>query len=239
MITIAEFFIPILFLFLYIVFYSFELAAVFQSWKPKRFGTGLFVGPIFEITNVFLVFALIGFIAFFPGTLLDLGSRLAIPAFIFLTIQAVRIGAMMDLVYEKKQSRFSKDILAIASILTPTILLGGTIPVFLFANTSSPAAILLSIAIGIFAACTTSITAILFLDARKNMHKKIRVWAWILFQAILWVLVPLLACLSHGSFAMVAKNATDTATARILLAICGLGFVATVPGIAIAYATFL
>lgn len=184
MITIFAFCIPILFLFLYVVFFSIEIAAVLDAIHWDHSYTRFSVTPIWEVTNIFLVFVIVSLLAFFPQGMLVWAPLLALPILVFLTVQAVRIGLVMVISYGKSSSMALYKALVVTSVLTLAILVGGTFPVFLIGQSVfSSTGWLLGIVSALVTAFVSVTTARLFLAQRR----KSAFWAgaaffgWIVF----------------------------------------------------------
>ena len=136
MIEYLAIFIPVISLFIYAALFLIECgASVFMVW-PKLLEGGADVvraqvTPIWEATNVFLVFAIISLIALFPGAMPAWGNALIIPLFLFLAVVGIRVLGMLYLFYKKGESRAMKAVLLVANLLAPAVLVGGVIPFFL------------------------------------------------------------------------------------------------------------
>ncbi|MFF2091232.1 cytochrome d ubiquinol oxidase subunit II [Paenibacillus sp. NPDC058174] len=86
------------FLFGYLIVASIDFGAGFFSYYSSITGTrhvihaiiNRYLSPVWEVTNVFLVFFFVGFIGFFPDTAYYYGTALLIPGSIAIVLLAVR-----------------------------------------------------------------------------------------------------------------------------------------------------
>ena len=239
MIIILALILPVLFLFLYNVFFSIETAATLQWWQPKTLGTKFSIAPIFEITNVFLVFALVSVFAFFPSTVATWGPLLTIPALVFLSISGVRIIGMIYLIHEKNNAPFLKNILVITSILTPAVIVGGTVPWMIIGNTNSEITLFLGIALVLFIVSTNLVTSILFLGRHLYKNPRWYLWIWIVLLGIIWAIIVGGIIQETHALVTLGQVITDIQTAYMLFGVCGVGIIITLPGVVLAYSLFL
>ena len=124
-----------------------------------------YMNPVWETTNVFLVFAIVSLIALFPAATPVWGAALIVPFFIFLVVAAVRVTGMLYVFYRNGNSRAMKAMLFIAAMLAPAVLLGGTVPFFLTGALPHDASTWeLAIAIGLFGAAGVISFSTLFFD---------------------------------------------------------------------------
>lgn len=86
------------FLYGYLIVASVDFGAGFFSYYAQRTGKGhtvnrvieRYLSPVWEVTNVFLVFFVVGIIGFFPDTAYYYGTALLIPGSIALILLAIR-----------------------------------------------------------------------------------------------------------------------------------------------------
>ena len=127
-------------LFIYAILFSIECGATLFIFAPKLAGKEAdnlirrYINPAWETTNVFLIFALLWLIAFFPGATPVWGRALIIPFLIFLIAMGVRSVGMLYIFYKEGESRAMKLLLLIASLAAPMALAGGVFPFFILGN---------------------------------------------------------------------------------------------------------
>jgi cytochrome bd-type quinol oxidase subunit 2 len=230
--------IPIFFLFLYITLFPLEIGAILQRWKPQRFGNSFSVTPVWELTGVFLVFALVSFMAFFPGALTIYGPLLVLPMFIFLTFQAIRIILFMLLFYRPESPSILLPILFVITLLTPAVLVGSALPLLVFGAAWTTLHGLITagfVAIAVMA--ISMIIAIVFLQYyEKQPGGRVRFWLLIACLVCVWIILSLRLLPNNARMAYLL---TDTHTAAMLLWVCLIGTCLIVPGIALLYNIFL
>jgi len=239
MIFILAFCIPILFLFLYIVFFSFEIAASLQSSHPNFFKTNFSPAPVWELTNVFLIFALVSAMGFFPNAIATWAPQIALPMFAFLVIQAIRVCAMMIVFYGKNPSPRTKEILLGSSILAPAFLIGAVAPAFLIgASFFSPQGFTIGILFALIAAIVCIVTAVLFLESRskKMPHAKKIFWLW---MVIIVIIFGIFVAHAFPGIQSIGQMIADQNTVEILLCVCAVGILVSIPGIILLYSFFL
>jgi cytochrome d ubiquinol oxidase subunit II len=128
--------VPILSLFIYAVLFSIECGATLFIIAPALVGGDdslihRYINPAWETTNVFLIFALIWLIAFFPGAAPIWGHALILPLFLFLAVMGIRATGMLYVFYKGGSNRAMKYLLLAASFAAPMTLAGGVLPYFL------------------------------------------------------------------------------------------------------------
>jgi cytochrome d ubiquinol oxidase subunit II len=191
--------IPITSLFIYAVLFMIECGApIFICW-PQLLGRDdhdgaamvrAYMNPVWETTNVFLVFTLISLIAFFPAAVPVWGRALIIPFLISLIVMAARIVGMLYVFYREGKSRAMKALLLVANLLSPAVLFGGTVPYFL--TGSLPMGTLdwgLAISIALLAMAATIVLSSLFFNymrARRSAPwnpriRRLVLWAYSAF----------------------------------------------------------
>lgn len=133
---------PIVSLLVYAVLFSIECGATLFIFAPDIAGTGggtndgdrlirNYINPAWETTNVFLIFALLWLIAFFPGAVPVWGHALIVPFLVFLVIMGIRAVGMLYVFYKEGENRAMKFLLFIASFAAPMALAGGVLPYFI------------------------------------------------------------------------------------------------------------
>jgi cytochrome d ubiquinol oxidase subunit II len=127
--------VPILSLFVYAVLLSIECGATLFIVAPALVGGDelmhRYINPAWETTNVFLIFALIWLIAFFPGAAPLWGHALILPFLLFLVVMGIRATGMLYVFYKGGENRAMKYLLLAASFAAPMALAGGVLPYFI------------------------------------------------------------------------------------------------------------
>lgn len=81
-----------------------------------------YVGPFWEITNVFLIMLAVAIVGFFPGAAFDLGAVLLVPGSLILVLLALR-GAFLVYSYTADRHRQALRVVAgVTGILVPALL---------------------------------------------------------------------------------------------------------------------
>ncbi len=128
-------------LFIYAVLFSIECGATLFIFAPTLAGMDddnlirKYINPAWETTNVFLIFALMWLIAFFPGAAPIWGRALIIPFLIFLIMMGIRSLGMLYVFYKEGDRRMMKFMLLVASLAAPMSLAGGALPFFILGDT--------------------------------------------------------------------------------------------------------
>ncbi|SER96906.1 cytochrome d ubiquinol oxidase subunit II [Salisediminibacterium halotolerans] len=132
------------FLFGYLIVASIDFGAGFYSYYSKATNKAhiihnivqRYLSPVWEVTNVFLVFFLIGIIGFFPDTAYYYGTALLIPGSIAIILLAIRGSYYAFSTYGAKDSHFFSFLYGATGLLIPasltvvlTVSLGGYIVV--------------------------------------------------------------------------------------------------------------
>jgi cytochrome bd ubiquinol oxidase subunit II len=81
-----------------------------------------YLSPVWEVTNVFLVFFFVGLIGFFPDSAYYFGTALLVPGSIFIILQAFRGGYYAFSTYGFKDRRFYMFIYGATGLLIPASL---------------------------------------------------------------------------------------------------------------------
>ena len=114
---------PILSLYVYMVLSSVEFgASIFRLWpkllrRPEVVST--YLNPIWEATNVFLVYFVICLMTFFPKASGRLGTDLLWVVFPALAFFSLRVIGMLLIYYGEIRSRIADGLLFAGSFLTP------------------------------------------------------------------------------------------------------------------------
>jgi cytochrome d ubiquinol oxidase subunit II len=99
--------------------------AFFQMFPKIRNSPGndsLYVKPVWETTTVFLVFAIIGIMTFFPAAFAAFGRSLLPLLFITVLLMAIRGALMLILHYAQIRSRFADLLFLLFSLAIPVSL---------------------------------------------------------------------------------------------------------------------
>ena len=206
--------IPITSLFIYAVLFMIECgAAIFVCWpqllgRDGNDGEGVvksFMSPVWETTNVFLVFTLVSLIAFFPAAVPVWGRALVVPFLVFLIVMGVRVVGMLYVFYREGESRAMKGLLFVASLLAPAVLFGGIVPYFL--TGALPAGRLdwiFAVVVGLLAmALTITLSSLFFNYIRANRavpwNPRIRTLMLWFYGAFLFLFVVMESFLQFAS----------------------------------------
>ena len=122
MIAHLAIFIPIVSFFIYAVLLFVECGATaIACWSSPDVMhlVRAYVTPVWETTNVFLVFAIISFAALFPAATPVWGTALIVPFLVFLIVVAARIVGMLYVFYRNGERRSMKALLLVADLLAP------------------------------------------------------------------------------------------------------------------------
>ncbi len=177
---------PVVSLFIYALLFMVECGAPIFLAAPELLsrsteGRGLvsgYIAPVWEATNVFLVFSFVSLMAFFPGAFAVWGHALAVPFFIFLAVMAVRVVGMLYVFYHGGRNRFMEILLVWAALASPVAFAAGIIPFFLVG--SMPYGVmdwLLAFGLGGFALAATLFISFLFFEylaARRGLAAPVR-----------------------------------------------------------------
>jgi cytochrome d ubiquinol oxidase subunit II len=113
-------------LFIYIALSSIEYGMAFFQMFPKIRNSpsddSLYVKPVWETTTVFLVFAIIGIMTFFPAAFAAFGRSLLPLLFITVLLMAVRGALMLILHYAQSRSRAADLLFLLFSLAIPVSL---------------------------------------------------------------------------------------------------------------------
>lgn len=125
-------------LFIYAVLLSIECGAAIFVSVPELLGSKelvrAYINPVWETTNVFLIFAFVSIIAFFPGALPAWGRALIVPFFAFLAFMGLRAIGMLYFFYKGGKNRAMKLLFLVAALGAPAVLAGGILPYLLTGN---------------------------------------------------------------------------------------------------------
>ncbi|MDR3581770.1 MAG: cytochrome d ubiquinol oxidase subunit II [Candidatus Pacebacteria bacterium] len=190
-------------LFLYAVLLMIECGATVFVAVPELLGAGgggekmaaVYIAPLWETTNVFLVFAFVSLMAFFPGAVSIWGRALAVPFFVFLAVMGVRAIAMLLVFYRKGAGRFAKALLVCAALASPAVFAAGIVPYFLTAGAPYGGGPLLAFCLGGFALAATFLVSFSFfgyLAARRAVRTTHSMDFLTTFFALVFILVVIL-----------------------------------------------
>ncbi|UCZ52590.1 cytochrome d ubiquinol oxidase subunit II [Bacillus shivajii] len=118
------------FLYGYLIVASVDFGAGFFSYYTKRTNKNhiihniiqRYLSPVWEVTNVFLVFFFIGIVGFFPSTAYYYGTALLIPGSIAIILLAVRGSYYAFATYGAKESRMYNFLYGATGLLIPASL---------------------------------------------------------------------------------------------------------------------
>jgi len=118
--------IPLVFLSIYMIGSSIEFGASFFLLFPtilhdERILTK-YLQPVWEVTNVFLVFTIICLFTFFPKSSFFLGTNLIIPLFLFLLLMGIRAACMLGIFYAGTKSLLVRYLFFLSCFGAPMIL---------------------------------------------------------------------------------------------------------------------
>ncbi|WP_096190126.1 cytochrome d ubiquinol oxidase subunit II [Evansella halocellulosilytica] len=119
-----------LFLYGYLIVASVDFGAGFFSYYTKRTNKNhiihniiqRYLSPVWEVTNVFLVFFFIGIVGFFPSTAYYYGTALLIPGSIAIILLAVRGSYYAFATYGAKESKLYNFLYGATGLLIPASL---------------------------------------------------------------------------------------------------------------------
>ncbi|NHN31542.1 cytochrome d ubiquinol oxidase subunit II [Paenibacillus agricola] len=119
-----------IFLYGYLIVASIDFGAGFFSYYALITGRSnmihtiieRYLSPVWEVTNVFLVFFMIGMVGFFPDTAYYLGTTLLIPGSIAIVLIAIRGSYYAFSTYGSKENRFYKLLYGGSGLLIPASL---------------------------------------------------------------------------------------------------------------------
>ena len=119
-----------IFLYGYLIVASVDFGAGFFSYYTKRTKKNhiihkiiqRYLSPVWEVTNVFLVFFFIGIVGFFPQTAYYYGSALLIPGSVAIVLIAIRGSYYAFATYGAKESRFFTFLYGATGLLIPASL---------------------------------------------------------------------------------------------------------------------
>ena len=196
------------------------------------------MNPLWETTNVFLVCALIFFIAFFPGALPVWGAALVVPIFFFLAVMGFRTIGMLYAFYSDGGNKAMHWLLVVMSVLAPGVLAGGVAPFFLTGNVWS----WLALPWGMGAIITAMLISFLFFRYRTNPTPSalfVFIFALIGLATILFIIAfASLPVLIYPSVTL-STSFTDPLSAEILLIVFACGAVIAIPALVLLYRLFL
>ncbi|MFC4738293.1 cytochrome d ubiquinol oxidase subunit II [Bacillus daqingensis] len=119
-----------LFLYGYLIVASVDFGAGFFSYYSKRTKKDhmihpiiqRYLSPVWEVTNVFLVFFFIGIVGFFPETAYYYGTALLVPGSIAIILLAIRGSYYAFATYGAKESNFYNFLYGATGLLIPASL---------------------------------------------------------------------------------------------------------------------
>lgn len=119
-----------LFLFGYLIIGSIDFGAGFYSmysdWAGKKHLIHRiiqrYLSPVWEVTNVFLVFFFVGIVGFFPKTAYYYGSALLIPGSVSIILLAIRGSYYAFATYGGKENKFYTFLYGVTGVLIPASL---------------------------------------------------------------------------------------------------------------------
>ncbi|QKS70714.1 cytochrome d ubiquinol oxidase subunit II [Paenalkalicoccus suaedae] len=118
------------FLYGYLIVASIDFGAGFFSYYSKRTKKNhvihhiiqRYLSPVWEVTNVFLVFFFIGIVGFFPETAYYYGTALLIPGSVAIILLAIRGSYYAFATYGSKESNFFSFLYGATGLLIPASL---------------------------------------------------------------------------------------------------------------------
>lgn len=81
-----------------------------------------YLSPVWEVTNVFLIFFVVGLVGFFPDSAYYFGTALLVPGSVFILLQALRGSYYAFSTYGTKDSRIYMFIHGVTGLLIPASL---------------------------------------------------------------------------------------------------------------------
>lgn len=118
------------FLYGYLIVASIDFGAGFFSYYTKQTKKNhithniiqRYLSPVWEVTNVFLIFFIIGIVGFFPSTAYYYGSALLVPGSIAIILLALRGSYYAFATYGAKESKFYSFLYGATGLLIPASL---------------------------------------------------------------------------------------------------------------------
>ncbi len=233
-------------LFLYALLFMIECGATVLIASPRLSdgrddGVYAYIGPVWETTNVFLIFALVSFIAFFPGAVPIWGSALAVPFLLFLAVTGVRVVFMLYVFYHRAASRAIRVLLAVFALAAPAVFAGAIVPFFLTGEMpyGSAAWLLAAVLAAFTLAATLLISSSFFsyLETRRRGSIETKAAGWRFVRAVLVFAIPFfgmafaqLPYIVYPSAALTGSFA-NPAAARVLFAAFAAGFILVMPSL--------
>ncbi|WP_018132595.1 cytochrome d ubiquinol oxidase subunit II [Effusibacillus pohliae] len=119
-----------IFLYGYLIVASIDFGAGFFSYYGRITGKGeiinavinRYLSPVWEVTNVFLIFFIVGMVGFFPDTAYYYGTALLVPGSIALILLAIRGSFYAFHQYGQKKSHVSHFLYGATGLLIPASL---------------------------------------------------------------------------------------------------------------------
>lgn len=119
-----------LFLYGYLIVASVDFGAGFFSYYSKRTNKNhvihsiiqRYLSPVWEVTNVFLVFFFIGIVGFFPDTAYYYGTVLLVPGSVAIILLAIRGSYYAFATYGARESKFYDFLYGATGLLIPASL---------------------------------------------------------------------------------------------------------------------
>ncbi|TCT24552.1 cytochrome bd-I ubiquinol oxidase subunit 2 apoprotein [Melghiribacillus thermohalophilus] len=119
-----------IFLFGYLIVASIDFGAGFfvtySEWTGQKHVLGniiqRYLSPVWEVTNVFLVFFFVGIVGFFPKTAYYYGSALLIPVSISIILLAIRGSYYAFSTYGSKDNKWYTFLYGVTGVLIPASL---------------------------------------------------------------------------------------------------------------------
>jgi cytochrome bd ubiquinol oxidase subunit II len=119
-----------IFLYGYLIVASIDFGAGFFAYYSNLKGrdhivNGIisrYLSPVWEVTNVFLIFVMIGLVGFFPNTAYYYGTALLVPASIFLVLQALRGSCYAFAHYGNRNSKAYQFVYGVTGLFIPASL---------------------------------------------------------------------------------------------------------------------
>ncbi len=214
-----------IFLYCYIILSSIEFGASVFNIYPELLGDhsklNEYLSPVWETTNVFLVFFIVGIFTFFPGSVIYYGTNLMPLLFTALVFAVLRVVCMLLVFYGEIQNQYINLLFVISRFFFPLILCG-----FYFYCLTGQLAIIpesfLGLALWLFAIAVILLISATFFQyySGVNLKKYIEKLA-ILFTLALAVLITALANSAPYLFA----NGYQNLLAGLVLLISAAGFI--------------
>jgi len=119
-------FIPAVSVYIYIILSSIEygvsLFHLFPGILKNARITKHYIQPVFEVTNVFLVFTIVSIFSFFPKANAQLGINLLVPIFLGLLFLGLRNVCMLLIFYGSNERKLINLLFFFSSFITPLLL---------------------------------------------------------------------------------------------------------------------